>query len=49
MADGQADYPNDRPGWGIDIDEQAAARYPGIHEVPAWTQTRLPDGTSARP
>lgn len=42
-------YPNEKPGWGIDLDEAKAAVYPGIHAVPAWTQTRLPDGTSARP
>ena len=42
-------YPNEKPGWGIDFDEEKAGMYPGIHAVPAWTQTRLPDGTSARP
>ena len=42
-------YLNDKPGLGIDINEQEAAKYPGIHDVPAWTQTRLPDGTSVRP
>lgn len=42
-------YPNENPGWGIDFDETKAAIYPGIHQVPSWTQTRLPDGTSARP
>ncbi len=42
-------YLNGRPGWGIELNEQEAAKYPGIHEVPAWTQTRLPDGTSVRP
>jgi mannonate dehydratase len=42
-------YPNEKPGWGIDIDEEKASKFPGIHTVPAWTQTRLPDGTSAKP
>jgi mannonate dehydratase len=42
-------YPNARPGWGVDINEKKAAKYPGIHDVPAWTQTRLPDGSSMRP
>lgn len=42
-------YLNDRPGWGVEFDAAKAARHPGVHEVPAWTQTRLPDGTSARP
>lgn len=42
-------YPNDRPGLGIDIDEQLAARYPCSDIVEQWTQTRLPDGSPARP
>lgn len=41
--------PNDRPGLGIDIDEQLAARYPPTTEVVQWTQARLPDGSPARP
>ena len=42
-------YPNDRPGLGIDIDEQLAAKYPCQDQVEFWTQTRLPDGTPVRP
>ena len=42
-------YPNDRPGLGIDLNEALAAKYPCRDEVDAWTQTRLPDGTPARP
>ena len=42
-------YVNEKPGLGIDINEKEAAKYPGIHVVPEWTHTRLPDGTSARP
>lgn len=42
-------YPNDRPGLGIDINEELAAKYPCQDEVLQWTQTRLPDGTPARP
>ena len=42
-------YPNDKPGLGIDLDETVAARYPCRDEVDRWTQTRLPDGTPARP
>ena len=42
-------YPNDDPGLGIDVDEDAAARYPAPEKVIAWTQTRLPDGAMARP
>ncbi|MFB5189789.1 enolase C-terminal domain-like protein [Alicyclobacillus fastidiosus] len=42
-------YVSSRPGLGIDLDEEKAARYPCRHEVPTWTQTRLPDGTAVRP
>ncbi len=42
-------YPNDKPGLGIDFDEKLAAKYPCIDEVDQWTQTRLPDGSPARP
>jgi mannonate dehydratase len=42
-------YPNERPGLGIDIDEQLAARYPCEDFLDEWTQARLPDGTPARP
>ncbi len=42
-------YPNDKPGLGVEIDEALAAKYPVTDEVIMWTQTRLPDGTPARP
>ena len=42
-------YPNDKPGLGIDIDEKLAAKYPCEDWVEGWTQTRLPDGSPARP
>ncbi|UCH27152.1 MAG: bifunctional D-altronate/D-mannonate dehydratase [Trueperaceae bacterium] len=42
-------YPNERPGLGIDVDEKLAAKYPCEDFVEAWTQTRLPDGSPARP
>lgn len=42
-------YPNDKPGLGIDMDEEKAARYACCHKVPEWTVTRLPDGTLVRP
>jgi len=42
-------YPSDGPGLGIDIDESLAAKYPCTNEVIGWTQTRLPDGSPARP
>jgi len=42
-------YPNDKPGLGIEFDEKLAAKYPCKDEVDWWTQTRLPDGSPARP
>ena len=42
-------YPNDKPGLGIELNEALAAKYPCRDEVDQWTQTRLPDGTPARP
>ncbi|NNC92913.1 MAG: starvation-sensing protein RspA [Acidimicrobiia bacterium] len=48
VADGYL-YPNDRPGLGIEIDERLAARHPCTEIVEQWTQTRLPDGSPARP
>jgi mannonate dehydratase len=42
-------YGNDQPGWGVDIDEAAAAEFPCPDEVTQWTQTRRMDGGLARP
>ena len=42
-------YANDKPGWGIEMDEEAAARFPCDDRLPQWTLTRLPDGTPVRP
>ncbi len=42
-------YPNDKPGLGIDIDEELAAKYPVQDTIERWTQTRWPDGSPARP
>ncbi len=42
-------YPNDKPGFGIDIDEKLAAKYPAEPGVIGWTQSRLPDGTLHTP
>ncbi|RIK32866.1 MAG: 2-dehydro-3-deoxy-6-phosphogalactonate aldolase [Chloroflexi bacterium] len=42
-------YPNDKPGLGIDINEELAAKYPCQDWVEEWTQTRWPDGSPARP
>lgn len=38
-------YPNEKPGWGVDIDETGAARYPCDDNVTLWTQTRTADGS----
>jgi mannonate dehydratase len=45
-------YPNEAPGWGVEIDEKAAARYPFKHDNSergklnyGWSDLRLPDGT----
>jgi mannonate dehydratase len=42
-------YPNDRPGFGIDIDEELARKYPCPEGVLEWTQARTPDGTGNYP
>jgi mannonate dehydratase len=42
-------YPSDKPGLGIDIVEKLAAEYPCQDQVEQWTQSRLPDGSPARP
>lgn len=42
-------YVSDKPGLGIDINEELAAKYPGKTRVTTWTQTRLPDGTLVNP
>lgn len=42
-------YANDNPGFGIDIDEKLAAKYPPTTTITKWTQTRLPDGTINTP
>ena len=42
-------YVNEAPGFGIDVDEKEAAKYPPKADVVNWTQTRLTDGTFQRP
>ncbi len=44
-------WSNDRPGFGVDLDEKAAARYPFPEHVfnGAWPETRRADGTVVRP
>ena len=38
-------WANDRPGFGVDLDEKKAAKYPITVDVIGWTQSRWPDGT----
>ena len=40
---------SDRPGFGIDIDEKAAAKYPMPEHPGYWTPVRRRDGTAVRP
>ncbi len=47
-ADGHV-YISDRPGHGVDINEEAAKRYPCTYGVTTWTQTRNPDGSLQTP
>jgi mannonate dehydratase len=42
-------YVSNKPGLGIDINEELAKKYPIKTEVTTWTQTRLPDGTLVNP
>lgn len=42
-------YPNDKPGWGMEFNEAAAAKHPPQDGNPEWTVSRLPDGTLWRP
>jgi mannonate dehydratase len=50
IRDGQL-WPNDLPGLGVDIDEEAAARFPcpddALHG--GWPAIRRADGTVVRP
>jgi len=42
-------WANDRPGLGVDFDQALAAKFPCDDANPAWTVSRLPDGTLWRP
>ena len=41
-------YLNDKPGLGVDIDEEAAKKYPPTFRDNFWLKCRLPDGTCVR-
>lgn len=38
-------WANDKPGWGVDLNEEKAAAYPITLAPIGWTQSRWPDGT----
>jgi mannonate dehydratase len=42
-------YANDKPGLGVDLNEQEAAKYPCESGITTWTQTRLSDGSLQTP
>lgn len=44
-------WPNDRPGWGVDIDERLAAEFPFPEDElnGAWREIRRYDGSVTRP
>ena len=42
-------YLNDRPGIGVEFDEEVAKKYPETDMDHSWLFSRLPDGTAVRP
>ena len=42
-------YANDKPGLGVDLNEEEAAKYPCENTVITWTQTRRRDGALQTP
>ena len=42
-------YANDKPGLGVDLNEEEAAKYPCENTVTTWTQTRRRDGALQTP
>ncbi|NLG23872.1 MAG: starvation-sensing protein RspA [Clostridiales bacterium] len=41
-------WANDAPGWGIELNEEAAEKYPCDSTQPRWLLARQPDGSSVR-
>ena len=44
ITDGYA-YVNNKPGFGVEFNEEAAKKYPHKEEIWQWTQYRMPDST----
>jgi len=42
-------YPNEKPGWGMEFNEELAAKYPCREDDPRAWVARIPDGTVVRP
>ena len=42
-------YVNETPGWGVDINEEAAKKYPYPENPGYWEPVRRRDGTAVRP
>ena len=45
-------YANEAPGWGIEVDEELAKKFPWTGDTPFdyfWGQTRKPDGSIIKP
>ena len=42
-------YANEKPGLGVELNEQEAAKYPCENTVTTWTQTRNRDGSLQTP
>ena len=42
-------YVNEAPGWGVDINEELARKYPCPDKPAYWEPVRRKDGTSVRP
>jgi mannonate dehydratase len=42
-------YANDKPGFGVEFNEEIAAKYPHKEEIWEWTQYRYPDSTHQWP
>ena len=42
-------YLSDKPGLGVDIDEELMQRYPAEDYVTPWIEMRSPDGSLQKP